>query len=84
MSDTYDFGAFPKQNYHILKISILRLTCRKSNVILTILGDFDWHASSNGVKYLSASTNPACFGMGNADDLSLSALKRKTYKLSNK
>ena len=45
--------------------------------MLTILGDLDWHASSNGVKYLSASTKPACLGIGKADDWSLAELQSK-------
>lgn len=32
-----------------------RLTCRQSREVLTIRGHFDWHANSNGRKYLSAS-----------------------------
>ena len=43
-------------------------TCKQSNATLTILKHFDWQASSKGKKYLSASTNPACLGVGRADD----------------
>lgn len=43
-------------------------TCKQSNATLTILKHFDWQASSKGKKYLSASTNPACLGVGRADE----------------
>lgn len=43
-------------------------TCRQSNATLTIRAHFDWQANSNGRKYLSASTKPAFFGCGRADD----------------
>ena len=49
-------------------------TCRQSRAVLTIRGLFDWHASSKGRKYLSASTTPACFGWGRADDSGDSSL----------
>ena len=50
-------------------------TCRQSNAVFTILGHFDWQASSNGKKYLSASTKPAlAFGSGRAAEELLSML----------
>lgn len=57
-------------------------TCKQSNATLTILKHFDWHASSNGKKYLSASTNPACFGVGSAEEdwSSLKLTEAKMFK----
>ena len=46
------------------------LTCKQSKAVLTILGDLDWHASSNGKKYLSAAIKLTCvLGKGKADDV---------------
>ena len=53
------------------------VTCKQSNAALTIRGHFDWHASSKGRKYLSASMKLAlALGIGNADDEFLSVLKK--------
>lgn len=34
---------------------VLPLTCKQSSAVMTMRGHLDWHASSNGKKYLSAS-----------------------------
>ena len=47
----------------------------QSSEVLTILGHFDRHASSNGRKYLSASnTLESSFGAGRAEDEEFSEL----------
>jgi len=49
------------------------LTCKQSSEVLTIRGDFDWQASSNGRKYLSASMK---FAFGGAAVPSLGQIRR--------
>lgn len=53
-------------------------TCRQSKAVLTIRLHFDWHASSKGKKYLSASTNSVPdFGRGKADEVFVPWLQKK-------
>lgn len=52
-----DFYLFPSEilnNYDGLE-DLLALTCKQSSEVMTMRGHLDWHASSNGKKYLSAS-----------------------------
>lgn len=49
------------------------LTCKQSSEVLTMRGDFDWQASSNGRKYLSASMK---FAFGGAAVPSLGQIRR--------
>ena len=76
--------AFQLFQKFITKNNKLNHTCRQSRAATTIRGHFDWQASSNGKKYLSASIN-GCFpfGGGRADDglSSLCNKKRTTNAL---
>lgn len=49
------------------------VTCKQSSEVLTMRGDFDWQASSNGRKYLSASMK---FAFGGAAVPSLGQIRR--------
>lgn len=54
-------------------LSELKLTCKQSREVLTMRGDLDWQASSNGRKYLSASMK---FAFGGATVPSLGQRRR--------
>ena len=57
------------------KMKSRSLTWRQSRAVFTIRAHFDWHANSNGRKYLSASISPdSVFGNGKAEEAPSSTL----------
>ena len=79
-------GNYQKSYYHLIvsfNTSIVVLTCKQSKAVLTILEHLDWHASSKGRKYLSASIKFAlALGMGSADEEFFSELMREIQYVS--